>query len=549
MNKITSFSRKFLAHRALHLALVIAAGVVVGVLGARVLAAHGTGNSTRVEAAAPGGQPGGGVVQVADLKAEHPDYIIDIPNVDFAGLSESQKEESIRLLNERRCNCNCNMTLARCRVDDRTCPRSPEIIARFLSLVRTGTAPVEAANRMYGTQGASPAAGAAAAPAAASGKVVVYNVEAGNSPSIGAADAPVTIIEFLDFQCPFCSRTEATIQRIMREYPGKVRLVFKQHPLIAIHPQAMLASEAALAAHDQGRYREMHEKLFTIARQLTRENILQAGRDIGLDMDKFTADLDSGKYRPTVESEIQQAVSVGATGTPAFFINGRYLNGARPFEQFKPIVEQEINGKRPEFVVGTNVKRDEPPPASRPQRPAEDPNKIYEVDLAGAVSQGPENAPVTIVEFTDFQCPFCKRVQPTLQQVLKDYPDKVRWVTKNLPLAFHADARGAARAALAANRQGKYWEFRELIFNNPRALGEDNLVAHARTLGLDIDRFRSDMNSSEIDQMISKDMKEAQEVGASGTPTFLINGRKLVGAQPLSSFKQRIDAELSRVGK
>ena len=549
MNKITSFLRRCLAPRSLRLALVVAAGAVVGVLGARVLAGHGAGDPRQAQAAAVGGQQGGGVVQVADLKAEHPGYILDIPGVDFAGLSESQKEEAVRLLNERRCNCNCNMTLARCRVDDRTCPRSPEIIARFLSLIRTGTAPAEAANQMYGERGAAPATRPAAASAAASGKVVVYDVEAGDSPSIGPQDAPVTIIEFLDFQCPFCSRAEATVQRIMREYPGKVRLVFKQHPLVAIHSQAMLASEAALAAHDQGRYREMHDKLFTISRQLTRENILQAGRDIGLDIDKFTADLDSGKYRPTVESEIQQAVSVGATGTPAFFINGRYLNGARPFEQFKPIVEQEIHGKRPEFVAGTNVKRDEPRPVSKPRRPPEDPNKIYEVDLAGAASRGPENAPVIIVEFTDFQCPFCKRVQPTLQQILKDYPDSVRLVTKNLPLAFHADARGAARAALAANRQGKYWEFRELIFNNPRALGEDNLMAHARTLGLDIDRFRSDMNSSEIDQMISKDMKEAQEVGATGTPTFLINGRKLVGAQPLSSFKQRIDAELSRAGK
>ncbi|MEE8537415.1 MAG: thioredoxin domain-containing protein [Acidobacteriota bacterium] len=549
MNKITSFLRRLLAHRALHVALVVAAGAVVGVVGARVLAGHGAGDPPQARATAGGVQPEGGLVQVADLRAEHPDYIIDIPNVDFAGLSESQKEEAIRLLNERRCNCNCNMTLARCRVDDRTCPRSPEIIARFLSLIRTGTAPAEAASQMYGEQGAAPSARTAAALAAASGKVVVYNVEAGDSPSIGPKDAPVTIIEFLDFQCPFCSRAEVTVQRIMREYPDKVRLVFKQHPLVAIHRQAMLASEAALAAHDQGRYREMHDKLFTISRELTRENILKVGRDIGLNMDKFTADLDSGKYRATVESEIQQALSVGASGTPAFFINGRYLSGARPFEQFKPIVEQEINGKRPEFVVGTNVKRDEPRTASKPQRPPEDPNKIYKVDLTGAASQGPENAPVIIVEFTDFQCPYCKRVQPTLQQVLKEYPDEVRLVTKNLPLAFHADARGAARAALAANRQGKYWEFRELIFNNPRALSEDDLLAHAKTLDLDIDRFRSDMNSSEIDQMISKDMKEAQEVGATGTPTFLINGRKMVGAQPLSAFKQRIDAELSRDSK
>ncbi|MEE9218422.1 MAG: thioredoxin domain-containing protein [Acidobacteriota bacterium] len=557
----------FRADRRLVLAGIAVAGVLAGVVLAQGVQARGRALHPGQETSAAGGAqrpadpqvPGGvaerQVVEAADTSGQRPGIITDIPNVDFAGLSPEQKEEVIRLLNERRCDCNCNMSLARCRVYDRSCPRSPEIIARFLSLIRTGAEPVQAAGKMYGESGprqpAGPAAQAQTAPARDPGKLVRYKIEPDNSPSAGPDDAPVTIIEFIDFQCPFCVRAHGTVERILKEYAGKVRVVFKQHPL-PMHPQAMLAAEAALAAHEQGRYRDMHERLFSISRQLSREAVLAAARDLGLDLERFTTSLDSGKHRATAEAETQQAVSLGATGTPAFFINGRYLSGARPFEQLKSVIDEELSGQKKPFVWGKNVRTDEPrgavPVAKRPSQPAEDPNKLYTIDLDQAASTGPDDAPVTIVEFTDFQCPFCKRVQPTLKQILLDYPKQVRLVTKNLPLPFHPLARGAARAALAAERQGKYWEFRDLIFENPRALDEESLIQHARDLGLDVERFRADMSSEEIDQIISVDLEQAKEVGATGTPTFLINGRKLVGAQPLPAFKQRIDAELARQG-
>ena len=502
-----------------------------------------------------GGSTVSQVVQIPPGGTTGPGFIQDIPNADFTGLTPEQKKEATRILNERGCNCNCQMTLAQCRRDDKSCPRSPEIVARFVAAIRKGDTPEAAAGKMYaGTETAAqpqPGAPAAAARPADSGKLILYKVEPGTSPSVGPAKAPVTIIEFLDYQCPFCARGDQIVKQILQEYKDKVRLVFKHHPL-PMHPQAGIASEVALAAHEQGRFLQVHDRLFAAQRDLAqgRERILALAKEAGADAAKLTAALDSGKHRAAIEADSKLAGDLGATGTPAFFINGRFLSGARPYEQFKVIIDEELAGKRPPFEWGTNVRAQQDretavAQADQLRAQQEEEKKIYQVDLKNAVSTGPERAPVTIVEFTDYQCPFCQRVQPALKQLLQEYKGKVRLVTKNLPLAFHAQARPAARAALAAHKQGKYWEFRDLLFANNRNLADDQLVAHATALGLKLDRFRADMASPEIDQLISADERIAQEIGATGTPTFLINGRKLVGAQPLEAFKQRIDSELA----
>lgn len=556
--------------RALRWSLILVVAVAAGILAGRALSERGEPSGAaggppagEALAASPPQDAGGGttvsqVINLAEGAAPGPGFIEEIPTVDFTGLSPEQKKEAVRLLNERRCNCNCQMTLAQCRRDDQSCPRSPEIVARFLAAIRKGDTPAQAADKMYAGSApqVQPAAAAAARPAD-SGKVLLFKVEPGGAPSVGPAGAPVTIVEFIDFQCPFCARAHDTVKRILKEYPGKVRVVFKQHPL-PMHPQATIASELALAAHEQGKYPEVQDRLFAVQRELAqwgngaqaKERALAFAREAGLDAGKVTQALDSGRHRAAIEADTKQATDVGATGTPAFFVNGRFLSGARPYEQFKAVIDEELAGKRPAFEWATHVsqQRDREAAAAQRAQQAED-ARVYQVDLKGAVATGPERAPVTIVEFTDFQCPFCQRVQPTLKQILQDYKGKVRLVTKNLPLAFHNQARPAARAALAAHRQGKYWEFRDLLFQNNRNLAEDQLVAHATSLGLNLQKFRADMSSPEVEQIITSDERAAQEIGATGTPTFLINGHKLVGAHPLETFKQRIEAELAGAGK
>lgn len=161
-------------------------------------------------------------------------------------------------------------------------------------------------------------------------------------------------------------------------------------------------------------------------------------------------------------------------------------------------------------------------------------------------SKGPANAPVTIVEFSEFECPFCARVNPTLDQIRSTYGEKVRIVFRHLPLPMHPHALKAAEAALCAEEEGKFWEMHDAMFADQRNLGIDALKAKAATLGLDAARFDECLASGRHAARVQADLAEGQQVGANGTPTFFINGRYLSGAQPFEAFKELIDDELAR---
>jgi protein-disulfide isomerase len=183
--------------------------------------------------------------------------------------------------------------------------------------------------------------------------------------------------------------------------------------------------------------------------------------------------------------------------------------------------------------------------APRPEpRPGPDPSRKVEVPVGDAPVRGPAQAKVTIVSYSDFQCPFCARVLPTLKQIRDTYGDQVRIVYKHLPLRIHPEAPGAAAASIAAGKQGKFWEMHDKIFANQRELSDANYVAWARELGLDLARFDADRKSDATKQQIAKDEEEANRLGVSGTPAFFINGRFLSGAQPFEAFQRMIDEEL-----
>lgn len=164
-------------------------------------------------------------------------------------------------------------------------------------------------------------------------------------------------------------------------------------------------------------------------------------------------------------------------------------------------------------------------------------------------SKGPENAPVTIVEFSDFQCPFCSRVIPTLNQVKEKYGDKVRIVFRQYPLPFHQQAQKAAEASLCANDQGKFWQLHDAMFANQQALGVDQLKAKAAELGLNADSFNSCLDSGKYAAQISTDMKEGSAAGVSGTPAMFINGRFVNGAVPFEEIDAVVADELRRKGE
>ena len=162
--------------------------------------------------------------------------------------------------------------------------------------------------------------------------------------------------------------------------------------------------------------------------------------------------------------------------------------------------------------------------------------------------RGPKDAKVTIVEFSDFQCPFCSRAEGTVSQVMEKYAGKVRLVFRHFPLSFHENAPKAAEAAMCADAQGKFWEMHKELFANQGALTVPDLKKHAATIGLDQAKFDSCLDSGEKKAAVDADTKAGGEAGVSGTPAFFINGKLLSGAQPAAEFEKIIDAELKKGG-
>lgn len=172
-----------------------------------------------------------------------------------------------------------------------------------------------------------------------------------------------------------------------------------------------------------------------------------------------------------------------------------------------------------------------------------------EVAIAdGTPFRGPADAPIVLIEYTDFQCPYCTRVQPTLDALMKRYDGQVRHVFKHLPLPMHKEAQLAGAASLCAQDQGKFWEYHDWLFANQRTLSRDSMVAQSGELGMDSEVFATCLDQGKYNATVRTDMAEANSFGITGTPGFLINGRVLTGAQPIENFEAIIDSELTRRG-
>lgn len=172
------------------------------------------------------------------------------------------------------------------------------------------------------------------------------SVSTEGAPSRGPADAEVTLVEFTDFHCPFCRQVQPTLTRLLERYGDRVRHVFKDLPLDGLHPNARRAAEAARCANDQGRFWEYRERLFASGNDVSDERLTAIARDVGVDLATFTACLADGRHRAAIQRDIEEASRLGADGTPAFFINGRMLSGAQPFDAFVQIIEEELAAVR-----------------------------------------------------------------------------------------------------------------------------------------------------------------------------------------------------------
>ncbi len=251
-----------------------------------------------------------------------------------------------------------------------------------------------------------------------------------------------------------------------------------------------------------------------------------------------------GIDRPTlVEREIASKAPAPSEAEIAswFETNQARVNGATLDQVRAPIrsllIEQRMDAARAALVDSLRAKTAVTISLEPPR---------VEVTDGGRVPRGNPRATVEIIEFSDFECPFCLRAHPTVEQVLKTYGDKIKFVYRHYPLQNHPNARPAAEASACAEMQGKFWQYHDRLFANPTKLSGPDLKAHAAALGLDTAKFNACVDNHQQKPAVDADMADAEAVGVTGTPAFFINGRSIEGAQPFESFKRVIDEELAK---
>jgi protein-disulfide isomerase len=254
-------------------------------------------------------------------------------------LEPSARARLLDLLNSASCLCGCRHTLASCRADEPSCARSGALVFDLARLAGRGAADAELQARLRSQPilprprpASAPPAPSAASPreegvAAAPEPALEpqrHDIPIAGAPARGREDAPVTIVEFADFQCPFCARSVPLLETLLRAYGDRVRLVFKHFP-IESHVHARDAALAAMAAHEQGKFWEMHDRLFASGGRIDRQAALRAAGELGLDVRRFERDLDSPELAQRLERDRQDGLAAGLSGTPTFYVNGRRL--------------------------------------------------------------------------------------------------------------------------------------------------------------------------------------------------------------------------------
>ena len=357
----------------------------------------------------------------------------------------------------------------------------------------------------------------------------------------------VTLVEFSEFQCPYCSKIVPTINEILKTYGDDVRVVFKHNPL-PFHKDAGPAAEAAMAANEQGKFWEYHDVLFANMRALSADKLEEYAAQVGLDMAKFKEVMASGKYKEKIKADQKLAGEVSARGTPNTFVNGRQVTGARPFADFKKLIDEEIvkakaliaKGVARKDVYAETIKN------GKVFKPLED--KAHNFTATPIATLGNADAKVKVYEFSDFQCPYCSRVGKPLKDLVAAYKGEVAVVFKHFPLSFHKEAMPAAKASIAAGQQGKFWEYHDKLFAEQKSLRgatDETFFKWAEEMKLDMAKFKASFNDPATAAMVKADMEEGRKAGLRGTPSVYINGRKF---QPqrgysVSAFKSVIDAE------
>src|SRR2546425_4521579 len=257
-----------------------------------------------------------------------------VKEIDWTGLSEAQKKVALKMMNGKDCNCGCKMTVAVCRERDSSCRRSLIFARTIIDALREGKPEAEVARVLK-----------AKADTFVEAKLpedsgVAYKIDTGRNPTRGPKDAPVSIVEFSDFQCPYCAGLQSTLDQILKAFPKEVNLVYKQFPL-NIHQYARQAAVASMAAHQQGKFWQLHDRMFQNFSAINEENIKKWAKEVGMNMTEFEKIMQSGSMETAVQKDIADGAAARVLGTPTLFVNGKRMQ-ERSFEAFKKTILEEL---------------------------------------------------------------------------------------------------------------------------------------------------------------------------------------------------------------
>jgi protein-disulfide isomerase len=439
---------------------------------------------------------------------------------------------------------------------------SPRLFARALPLAGLVLAAACAAGCTHSAPVAAVAPAAPAEKAAPQTKdqTAVVPIDP-DDPVWGSPTALVTLVEFADFECSFCKKVEPTIAQLKKTYgPDKLRIVWKHFPL-GFHPHARPASQAASAVFSIGgadAFWKFHDALLPEPKM--GDTFDAEAQAAGVDPATLHAKLASGFPAEKVAHDMALGEKLGVDGTPAFFINGAFVSGALPIEVFQEAIDETM--KQAKAVLDKGTPRDDlyvtvskinfTPPGSEsaseePNEPPEDTTSVWKVPVGASPSKGPAAAPVTLVFFGDFQCPFCAQADATVKLVEKEYEGKLRVVWKNFPLSMHPRAEPAAELAFEARAEkgdAGFWNAHDRLFASQVDLGDESLLQIAGEMGLDRAKVKRAIEQHTHRAAIQADQRLGVEIEAEGAPQTFINGRRIVGAQPAGAFRALIQAEL-----
>ena len=267
------------------------------------------------------------------LWAQEWQTVANLAGVDLTGLTPARKIRALRALRTQACSCGCGMKVAECRVKDPSCSFSRGLASVTVGAIKAGKTETAAIAESKASK-----FGSRPAPKLLDDPVPIPTL---GSPVMGPANARITLVEFSDFQCPYCSKAVAQINATLKAYPNDVRLIFKQYPLDS-HPAAAISAAASLAAHRQGKFWPMHDVMFANRSKLSRQSFLAWAKEIGLDMNRFTADLDSDAIKKAVLRDQADGDKAGVEGTPTVFLNGQRYNGDLAPDAIKSVIDGEL---------------------------------------------------------------------------------------------------------------------------------------------------------------------------------------------------------------